>query len=158
MLSHFSHVWLCSISRTVAWRVPLSRGFSRQEYWSGLLFPSPGDLPDPGIKTSSLTSLALKGRVFTIRAAWETPDDAPTVCQILGQESPTHSEPSSQHKDELLSLTSFCPRGHWGPESLSFVLSNSATKQLNWDLKPHPSNQPLSPYGLNYQTRWLPFV
>ena len=36
--------------RTVALQAPLSMGFSRQEYWSGLPFPSPGDLPDPGIK------------------------------------------------------------------------------------------------------------
>ena len=35
---------------TVAHQVPLSMGFPRQEYWSGLPFPSPGDLPDPGIK------------------------------------------------------------------------------------------------------------
>ena len=38
---------------TVAHQAPLSRGFSRQEYWSGLPFPSPGDLPDPGIKPRS---------------------------------------------------------------------------------------------------------
>ena len=38
---------------TVACRAPLSMGFSRQEYWSGLPFPSPGDLPDPGIKPAS---------------------------------------------------------------------------------------------------------
>ena len=38
---------------TVACQAPLSMGFSRQEYWSGLLFPSPGDLPDPGIKPRS---------------------------------------------------------------------------------------------------------
>ena len=38
---------------TVARQAPLSMGFSRQEYWSGLPFPSPGDLPDPGIKTRS---------------------------------------------------------------------------------------------------------
>ena len=37
-------------SRTVAHKVPLSMGFPRQEYWSGLPFPSPGDVPDPGIK------------------------------------------------------------------------------------------------------------
>ena len=35
---------------TVAYQAPLSMGFSRQEYWSGLPFPSPGDLPDPGIE------------------------------------------------------------------------------------------------------------
>ena len=38
---------------TVAHRAPLSMGFSSQEYWSGLPFPSPGDLPDPGIKPRS---------------------------------------------------------------------------------------------------------
>ena len=38
---------------TVAYQAPLSMGFSRQEYWSGLLFPSPGDLPDPGIEPRS---------------------------------------------------------------------------------------------------------
>ena len=37
----------------VAHRAPLSMGFPRQEYWSGLLFPSPGDLPDPGIEPMS---------------------------------------------------------------------------------------------------------
>ena len=38
---------------TVTRQVPLSMGFSSQEYWSGLLFPSPGDLPDPGIEPRS---------------------------------------------------------------------------------------------------------
>ena len=47
---------------TVARRVPLSVGFPRQEYWSGLPFPSPGDLPDPGIKPMSP---ALAGGCFT---------------------------------------------------------------------------------------------
>ena len=40
---------------TVAYQASPSMGFSRQEYWSGLPFPSPGDLPDPGIKPGSLT-------------------------------------------------------------------------------------------------------
>ena len=50
VLSRFSHVQLLVTPWTVALQVPLSMGFSRQEYWSGLLCPSPGDLPDPGIK------------------------------------------------------------------------------------------------------------
>jgi len=45
-------------------------GFSRQEYWSGLPFPSSSDLPDPGIKPMSLRSPALKGRFFTASATW----------------------------------------------------------------------------------------
>ena len=46
-------------------QAPLSMEFSRQTYWSGLLFPLPGDLPDPGIKPTSLASRALAGRFFT---------------------------------------------------------------------------------------------
>ena len=46
---------------TVARQAPLSVAFSRQEYWSGLPLPIPGDLPDPGIETASLTSPALAG-------------------------------------------------------------------------------------------------
>ena len=42
-----------AVSWTVACQAPLSIGFSRQEYWSGLPFPSPGDLPDPGIEPGS---------------------------------------------------------------------------------------------------------
>ena len=46
----FSRVLLFVTLWTVAYQAPLSVGFSRQEYWSGLPFPSPGDLPDPGIE------------------------------------------------------------------------------------------------------------
>ena len=50
---------------TVAHLAPLSMGFSRQEYWSGLPFHPPGDLPNPGIELESLTSPALAGRFLT---------------------------------------------------------------------------------------------
>ena len=50
-----SHVWLFAIPWTVAHQAPTSMGFSRQEYWSGLPFPSPGDLPKPGIEPRSPT-------------------------------------------------------------------------------------------------------
>ena len=49
----FSHVQLFATPWTVAHEAPPSMGFSRQEYWSGLPFPSPGDLPNPGIKPGS---------------------------------------------------------------------------------------------------------
>ena len=55
-------------------QAPLSMGFPRQEYWSGLPFPSPGDLLNPGIELVSLTSFALSGGFFTTRATWEIPD------------------------------------------------------------------------------------
>ena len=71
MLSHFSRVTLFATLRTVVLQGPLSMGFSRQEYWSGLPFPSPGDLPNPGIKPASLMSLALAGRFVSTGATWE---------------------------------------------------------------------------------------
>ena len=49
-------------------QAPLSMGFPRQEYWSGLPVPSPGDLPDPGIKAASLRSPALADGLFTTSA------------------------------------------------------------------------------------------
>ena len=55
----------------VARQAPLSMGFSRQECWSGLPFPPPGDLLDPGIKPASLMSPALAGGFFNTRAIWE---------------------------------------------------------------------------------------
>ena len=62
MLSHFSRVRLCVTPETTAHQAPPSLGFSRQEHWSRLPFPSPGDLPDPGIEP---TSPALTGWFFT---------------------------------------------------------------------------------------------
>ena len=53
MLSCFSRVRLCVTVWTGALQAPLSMGFPRQEYWSGLPFLAPGDLPDPGIKCAS---------------------------------------------------------------------------------------------------------
>ena len=60
-----SHVQLFATPWTVAYQGPLSMGFSRQEYWSGLPFPAPEDLHNPGIKPASLVSPALAGRFFT---------------------------------------------------------------------------------------------
>ena len=71
MLSHFSHVWLFVTLWTAACQAPLSMGFSRQEYWSGLPCPPPGYLPNPGIEPTSLMSPALAGRFFTTSTTWE---------------------------------------------------------------------------------------
>ena len=62
MLSHFTPVPLCVTLWTTTRQAPLSTGFSRQKYWSGLPFPSPGDLPHPGTEPSST---ALAGGFFT---------------------------------------------------------------------------------------------
>ena len=70
-LSCFSCVQLVVTPWTVARQAPLSMEFSRQEYWNGLPFPSPGDLPDLGIKPISFISPALAGRFFTTSTTWE---------------------------------------------------------------------------------------
>ena len=54
----FSHIQLFVTSWTIAYQAPLSMGFSRQEYWSGLPLPSPRNLPDPGIEPGSPTLYA----------------------------------------------------------------------------------------------------
>ena len=61
-----SHVRHFAIPCLVAHQAPLSMGFSRQEYWSGVPFPSPGDFPHQGIEASSLASPALAGSFFTV--------------------------------------------------------------------------------------------
>ena len=59
VLGHLSHVQLSATLQTVAHQAPLSMGFSRREYWSGLPCPPPGDRPGPGMEPASPTSPAL---------------------------------------------------------------------------------------------------
>ena len=60
-----SHVRLFVTPWTIAHQVPLSMEFSKQQYWSGLPFPTPGDRPDPGIEPTTSVSPALPGGFFT---------------------------------------------------------------------------------------------
>ena len=66
--SRFCRVRLCVTPWTAARQAPLPMGFSRQEYWSALQFPSPEDLPDPGIKPRSPALWAEAGRCFNLWA------------------------------------------------------------------------------------------
>ena len=61
---HFSTLW------TIARHAPLSMGFARQEYWSGLLCPPPRDLLGPGTELASLKASALAGEFFTTSTTW----------------------------------------------------------------------------------------
>ena len=71
MLSRFSRVRPFEILWIVDCQAPLSVAFSRQECWSGLPCPSPGDLPNPGLEPASHKSPALADRVFTTSTTWE---------------------------------------------------------------------------------------
>ena len=78
-----SCVQLFAILWTIAHQAPLSMEFSRQEYWSRLPFPSPGDLPDPGIEHTSLVPPALAGGFFTHCTTWEALCDKFTFNDII---------------------------------------------------------------------------
>ena len=86
MPSNFSHVQLFVTPWTVACQAPLSMGFSRQEYCSGLPFPSLGDSPHPGIKPMSLVSPALAGGFVTTSATWEALIEPGATKKDLGSE------------------------------------------------------------------------
>ena len=97
MISHFIWVQLLATLWTIARKAPLSMGFSKQEYCSGLPCSSPGDLPDSGIELTSLMSLAFGGRFFTTSTTWEALLDAcesevaqscPTLCNPMDYSPP----------------------------------------------------------------------
>ena len=68
---------------TLALQAPASVGFFRQQYWSGLPFPSPGDLLNPGIKPMSLTPPAMASQFFTITVTWGA--HITTMCVLVAQ-------------------------------------------------------------------------
>ena len=70
MLRRFSSVRLFVTPWTVAHQVPLSMGLSRQQHWSGLPCPPPGDLLDPGIEPTILMSPTLQAAFFTSSDTW----------------------------------------------------------------------------------------
>ena len=71
VLSHCSRVHLFDTLWAIDHQAPLSMGFSRHEYWSGLACPPPEDLPGTGIEPGSLMSPALAGGFFTTSATWK---------------------------------------------------------------------------------------
>ena len=71
VLSHSVKSDFLATPWTVAHQAPLSMGFPRQEYWSMLQLPTPGDLPNPGIKPIFLESPALAEGFFTTSITWE---------------------------------------------------------------------------------------
>ena len=120
----FSCVWFFAVLQTVALQAPLSMGFSRQEYWSGLPCPSPEDLPNWGIEPVSLTSLELASRFFTTSTTWEA---SFSMCvSVKGQEEPVtalrfHSEILAGPPGEVLHHGWNSPHGY-----CSYIFGNSS--------------------------------
>ena len=97
VLSQFSHVWLSVTVWTVACQAPLSMGFPRQEYWSGLLCPPPETLPYPGIKASSLMSPVLANQFFPTSATWKA-----QLCPGIRQLSSVATFALGLHRKKLI--------------------------------------------------------
>ena len=93
VLSHFSRVRLFVTLWTIGHQAPLSMGFSRKEYWSGSPFPSPGDLPNPGIEPGSpaLEADALPS---------EPPRKPGVMCNVADKDKQTEGEMSGLSDQE----------------------------------------------------------
>ena len=104
VLSPFSCVQLFVNLWTVAYQAPLSMGFSRQEYWSGLSGPPPGDRPNPGIELTSLMSSALAGGFFTTNTTWEACKST-VLQQKINSTAAACKVPPSPHGVTCLSLS-----------------------------------------------------
>ena len=101
---------------TVAHQAPLSMEFSRQEYWSGLTCPPPGDLPDPGIEPTSLMSLALIGRWVLSSAIWgsvcthtDTHTHTYTAEHFISVSNKSSKIPCHLKSNKCLGIPGFCP-------------------------------------------------
>ena len=105
-MKSFSHVRLFAIPWTVVYQASLSMGFPRQVYWSGLPFPSPGDLPDPGIKPRSP---ALQADVLTSEPGRAWLSTCAASCGRLGW-------PPSHHGHTRFRVTE---SASWGGSPLS---------------------------------------
>ena len=91
LLSRFSRVWLFATPWTVAHQAPLSMEFSRQEHWSGLPSPSPGDLPNPGIEPRSPSAPALQADSLPLShwvAAAKSLQSCLTLCNSIDGSPP----------------------------------------------------------------------
>ena len=138
MLSHvpFATSW------TAVHQASLSMGFSRQENWSGLPFPSLGDFPDPGIEHRPLASPAFVGRLFTTASPEKSPNFDPWTYMMASLWQPTCDSPS------LCSVTqsylTFC-----GPMTVACQasLSMAFSSQEYWSGLPFPFPGDLSDPG-----------
>ena len=109
----FSPIWLFATLWTVARQAPLSMGFSRQNYWSGLPFPSLGDLPGPGIELVFLESPALVGGFFTTWKPFSPPEqclkcsETKPLCRMLHFHLFLKTKPKT-HSIQIISFPVSC--------------------------------------------------
>ena len=138
VFSHFSCIWFFATLWTVACQAPLPMGFSRQELWSGLPCPPPGDLPDPGIELTSLMSPALTGSFFTSIPPWETKGTISSVqfsrsvvSYSLQPHEVQHARPPCPSPTPGVHSDSH-PSSQWCHPAVSFSVVYLKWPQLEW--------------------------
>ena len=140
MLRPFRHVWLFVTPWTIPHEAPVSLRFSRQEHWSGLPCPPPGNLPDPGIEPASLTSPALAGRFLLASRASKAVHmgSGQVICFFLNW-GPVSGVSGCWHKE--LWCPEICPRCpvsrktcYLGlvPILVSFDILEESLRSLKW--------------------------
>ena len=153
-----SHIRLFATLWTVAHQAPLSMGFSRQEYWSGLPFPTPGDLPHPGIEAIALASPLLAGGFFTPN----------TTCAPRSYSNPDNCISTQKQHPHILNPIPVLRRflssyGKWVRMSITHPLSladfqggRKPTKVISgllWAPQPHTLGFPSS-YSHSWSLTW----
>jgi len=131
--SCFSRVRLFATLWTVAYQAPLSKGLSRQESWSGLPCPSPGDLPDPGIEPTSFKSPALVDGFFTTSTIWEAhlPSASPQSRRRQWQPTPVLLPGKSHGRRSLVGCSPWGRKESDTTERLHFHFSLSRIGEGN---------------------------
>ena len=131
-----SPVWLFVTPWAVARQAPLSMGFPRQQYWSGLPFPSPGDLPDPGIKPGYpalagrfFTSEPLGNRKLTLRSEFPF-----RICADTRGQQPSINDILSLHSLIVICDLTEPQNIRWGSD-LTNDLICCLSRGKRWDLK-----------------------
>ena len=127
-----SHAWLFATLWTVVHQPPLSMGFPRQEYWSGLSFPTPGDLADPGIKPRSPVSPALAGRFFTTSPPGKPKVQVKTRRVILDSLFPFTNHGHSIRNSVVFTFKIYQESDHFSPPSPLLSLCINPPSPLPW--------------------------
>ena len=146
-----SHVWFFATPWTVAHQAPLSMGFSRQEYWSRLPFPPPGDLPNPGAEPTSPVSPALQvGSLPTVPPGKSTKEDIQMAKKHIERCSiyfvirelqikivitfHTQEDGYKNRKHMLVRIWK-----NWNPSALLMAMSNGAATVKTYSRKRYPN-------------------
>ena len=144
-----SYIWLFETQRTITCQAPLSMEFPRQECWSGLAYPSPADLPNPGMEPTFLAAPVLVSGFLTTCTTWEALNLVKYIELKSVLHTPVHSPSVSVSPEQAfhpnlpghLPCQCPCPSSFWHTQTHPASLSESI--HLNFGYFTHKLNSPL---------------